>query len=86
MNPHMITCPQTNHPKPITRICMCNARDAFKLSNQHAYVLIFHNIVEIQRQSLGSQTRAWGEDCNSFKVTDVLEYIEGGILRCKGEK
>ena len=27
-----------------------------------------------------------GEDSDSFKVTDVLEYIECGILRYKGEE
>jgi hypothetical protein len=82
----MVSCPQIQHPKPITQICTCSAKDIFKLPNQHAEVLIIDNIVEIQMQSCGSQARSRGADSDSFKVTDVLENTEGGILRCKGEE
>jgi len=82
----MVTCPQKQHPKPITQICMCSAKDFFQLPNQHVEFFIIDNIVEIQKKSWGSQARGWGEDSDSFKVTDVLEYTEGGILRCEGEE
>jgi hypothetical protein len=65
---------------------MCSAKDAFKLPNQHVEVLIIDNIFEIQRQNWESQARGWGDDSDSLKVTDVLECIEGGTLRCKGEE
>ena len=57
INPHMVTCPQTQHPKPITNIGMCSAKGIFKLPNQHVEFLVTDNIVEIQRQSRGSQSR-----------------------------
>ena len=82
----MVTYPQTQRPKPITQIGLCSAKDVFQLPNQHVEVFIIDNIVEIQKKNWGSQARGWGEDSDSFKVTDVLEYIEGGILRCKGEE
>ena len=81
----MVTCPQTQHPKPITQICMCSAKDFFKLPNQHVEVFIIDNIFEIQK-SWEYEARGWGEDSDSFKVTDILEYIEGGILRCEEEE
>jgi len=82
----MFTCPQTQHPKPVTQIYMCSAKDVFQLPKQLVEILIIDNIVEIKKKSRGSQARGWGEDSDSFNVTDVLEYIEGGILRCKGEE
>ena len=85
-NRHVVTCPQTQHPKPITQICMCGAKGVFKLPNQHAEFLIIDSIVKIQKKSWGYQVRGWGEDHDSIKVTDVLEYIEDGMLRCKGEE
>jgi hypothetical protein len=36
---------------------MCSAKDIFKFPNENVEVLILDNIVEIQRQSLGSQAR-----------------------------
>ena len=82
----MVTCPQTQHPRAITQLWMCSAKDVFKLPNQHVQVFIIDNIVEIQKKSWGSLARGWGEDSDSWKVIDVLEYIESGILRCKGEE
>ena len=82
----MVTYPQTQHPKPITQICMCSAKAVFKLPNQHVVFFIIGNIVKIQKKSWGSQARVWGEDSDSFNVTDVLEYIESGLLKCKGEE
>jgi len=82
----MVTCPQKQHPKPITQICMCSAKDVFKLPNQHFELFIIENIVEIPKEMWVSQARGWGEDSDSFKVTDILEIIESGILRCKAEE
>jgi hypothetical protein len=82
----MVTCPQTHSPNPITQICMCSANDVFQLPNQYVEVFIIDNIVEIQKKSWGSQSRSWGEDSDSFKVIDVLEYIESGILRFEREE
>ena len=47
----MVTCPQTQHLKPITQICMCSAKDVFKLPNQHVDVFIIENIFEIQKKA-----------------------------------
>jgi len=47
----MVTYPQTQRPKPITQICMCSAKDVFKLPNQHVEFFIFDNIVEIQKKN-----------------------------------
>jgi len=82
----MVTFSQTQHPKPITQIGLCSAKDVFQLPNQHVEIFIIDSIVEIQKESWGSQSRGWGKYSDSFKVIDVLECIEVGILRCEGEE
>ena len=68
------------------QICMCSAKDVFNFPNRHGESLIIDNTFEIPKKSWGSQARGWGEDSESFKVTDVLEYIESGILRGEEEE